>query len=141
MRISKSLVGALTALIATAAVAAPRSAPPMNLDTDDCSALPSAQSLALYYPGRASRMGVGGSVILQCHVGDDLTLQACAVLSETPTDWDFGQAAMKLSTLFRMKPVSRDGLRTAGRVIRIPFRFLPPPPPLDGPPFQIPPAS
>ena len=38
---------------------------------------------------------------------------------------EFGDAALKLSKLFKMRPQSKDGAPTNGGVVRIPIRFEP----------------
>ena len=47
----------------------------------------------------------------------------CSVVSEDPADQDFGDAALKLSKLFKMRPQSKDGVPTGGGTVRIPIRF------------------
>ncbi len=83
-------------------------------------------------------MGIAGRAVIACTVQLDLTLGDCAVQSEEPPDQGFGAAALKLSTLFKMQPVTRDGQPTTGGKIVIPIRFAlpttPAPPHTDGPP-------
>jgi periplasmic protein TonB len=45
------------------------------------------------------------------------------VAGETPEDHGFGEAALKMSRLLRMKPMTRDGVAVSGGVIHIPIRF------------------
>jgi len=45
------------------------------------------------------------------------------VVSEDPGDQDFGSAALRMSKLFKMKPMTRDGAPVAGGQVRIPIRF------------------
>jgi protein TonB len=45
------------------------------------------------------------------------------VLSEDPADQGFGDAAIKLSKLFKMRPQTKDGAPTNGGTVRIPIRF------------------
>ena len=52
------------------------------------------------------------------------TLVACSVISEDPVGYDFGAAAMGMSTIFRMRPMTRDGQAVAGGTVRIPLRFV-----------------
>ncbi len=121
----KTIAAALVALVATAASTAPAATPPTVLNPADCSALPTGHDIGRYYPAHAARMGIGGKVLLRCVVGDDGSMHDCAVASETPRDEDFGAAAMKVATLFRLKPTTRDGAPTAGKTIVIPLRFAP----------------
>jgi TonB family protein len=67
-------------------------------------------------------MGVSGQAILHCVVSADGSL-SCYVASENPPDQSFGAAALALSKLIKMGPVTRDGAPTAGGEINIPIRF------------------
>jgi len=67
-------------------------------------------------------MSVQGQVVLHCVVAAEGTL-GCYVASEDPPDQSFGAAALKLSKLFKMGPLTRDGAPTAGGEINIPIRF------------------
>ena len=76
-----------------------------------------------YYPLKAALLGVKGSVTLQCAVTISGLLEACSVVSETPTGEGFGQAALRLSTLMRMRPALVDGQPVGGAIIRVPVAF------------------
>ena len=52
------------------------------------------------------------------------TLDGCSVQSEEPGDMGFGDAAMKLSKLFKMRPQTKDGQPGDGGTVRIPIRFV-----------------
>ena len=62
-------------------------------------------------------------------VARDGLLIHCKVLAEDPRGAGFGEAALKLSERFKMKPMSRDGQPVAGGVVRIPIKFRIPTPP------------
>jgi len=86
---------------------------------------PNGDDYARFYPDRASRMSIGGRVVLHCTVSGAGTLD-CSVSSEDPPDQEFGSAALKMSKLFKMRPMTRDGAPVAGGTINIPIRFQPP---------------
>lgn len=84
---------------------------------------PSGDQLAKTYPERAARLGVSGSVVLDCRVLPSGSVGTCDVISETPTDQGFAKAALSLGHLFRLKPRTEDGHAVDGGTIRIPVRF------------------
>jgi protein TonB len=45
------------------------------------------------------------------------------VLRAAPQGEGFGEAALALTPLFRMKPMSRDGQPVAGGIVRVPIAF------------------
>ncbi|HEY9217579.1 MAG TPA: energy transducer TonB, partial [Phenylobacterium sp.] len=87
---------------------------------------PSGEDLQRYYPDRALRMNVSGSATLSCTVNAKGTLDACSIVREDPADQEFGQAALRMSKLFKMKPKTQDGAPVEGGQVRIPIRFQPP---------------
>jgi len=79
------------------------------------------RDLARYYPRRAMRMNMEGLVTLNCRVGADGLLD-CVVVSETPPDWEFGEAALRIAGEHRMVPAMRNGQAVEARyVMRVPF--------------------
>jgi protein TonB len=87
---------------------------------------PTGEDMARYYPDRAQRMEVGGRATLSCTVTAKGSLESCSVQSENPADYGFGDAALKLSRLFRMKPKTLDGAPVDGGQITIPIVFTVP---------------
>ncbi|MGE0741103.1 MAG: TonB family protein [Hyphomonadaceae bacterium] len=80
------------------------------------------RDLERYYPTRALTRGVEGDVVLDCRVltSGDLT---CGVVSETPPNWGFGAAALRISRDYRMVPATQDGAPVEARYrMRVPFR-------------------
>jgi len=102
----------------------PEPAKPAAIQNPDWLRRPSADDMARFYPDRAERMNIEGRATIACTVDAKGALQACGVVSETPDDQDFGQAALRMSKLFRMRPMTVDGEPVAGGTVRIPIRFV-----------------
>jgi protein TonB len=96
---------------------------PTVISNPDWQRLPNGDDMARYYPERAQRLGVSGSARMECTVNSNGTVGECQVTSENPPDQEFGSAALKLSKLFKMKPMTRDGVPVAGGKVVIPIRF------------------
>lgn len=100
---------------------------------------PTADDMARFYPKKAQRLELEGRATILCNVQIDGRLSDCRVIEESPEGMGFGESAIKLSTRFRMKPATVDGVAVAGASVRIPLVYklpedapLPPPaPPLD----------
>lgn len=65
-----------------------------------------------YYPDRAQRMEVNGKVVLTCARIVDRRPDGCAVMSEEPLEYGFGEAALKMSRFFRLSPETINGVQT-----------------------------
>jgi protein TonB len=105
--------------------AAPPPEPPRPsvITNPDWARRPTGEDIARYYPDRAQRMEVNGRATLSCTVTARGSLENCSVVSENPADYQFGDAALKLSKLFRMKPKTLDGAPVDGGQITIPIVF------------------
>ncbi|PXA84144.1 hypothetical protein DMC25_17100 [Caulobacter sp. D4A] len=81
-----------------------------------------ADSAARYYPDRAQRMEVGGKAELSCARIVKGRVEDCTLLSESPLEYGFGEAALKMSRLFRFSPETIDGA-PVDEPILIPVNF------------------
>lgn len=84
---------------------------------------PGAKEFARHFPERAIRTGTSGAATLDCRVAADGHVNSCRVVDETPMDYEFGSAAIKLSKYFVMRPRTEDGRPVDGAAVRIPLRF------------------
>ncbi len=83
---------------------------------------PSSQDFNRYYPTRAMEREQEGRVVLDCIVSADGRI-ACTVVSEDPTGWGFGEAAIRISRNFRAAAQTSDGRATTGGRTRVPITF------------------
>jgi protein TonB len=114
--------------IAPPTLPGPASAPPAPpappvITNPDWLQQPSAAEISRYYPDRAARLGVEGRALITCRVSAEGRLEACAVSHESPEEAGFGQAAVKMSRHFKMRPMTRDGVAVSSGTISIPIRF------------------
>jgi protein TonB len=104
-----------TGAVAEAAPGPPTIANPYWLERPD--------NLTRYYPRRALERGRQGEVVLNCIVGVEGALR-CAVVSETPVGWGFGEAALEIAGDHRLAPATLDGRPVEGRYrMVVPFRL------------------
>jgi len=114
-------------LIQAAPVAAP--AQPSVITVPDWTALPTGADFAALYPKAALAKNAEGRAVLACFVSAEGLLANCSIPEEDPPDMGFGAAALAMSQMFKMRPMSKDGHPVAGGRVRIPIRFKLPPPP------------
>jgi protein TonB len=82
-----------------------------------------------FYPERAQRLEMEGKAVISCTATAAGTLENCSVVSEEPQDFGFGDAAIKMAPLFKMRPTTADGEPVAGGTVRVPVVFKLPPSP------------
>src|SRR5258708_912855 len=68
---------------------------------------PTGEDIARVYPARAVRAGIRGRVVMKCGVTGEGLLADCAISEEAPLGEHFGDAALKLSPLFQMRPATK----------------------------------
>ena len=68
-------------------------------------------------------MNVEGRATIHCVVAARGLLENCSVDSEEPEDQGFGDAALRISMLFKMRPQVVDGQPVDGDEISIPINF------------------
>jgi periplasmic protein TonB len=74
-------------------------------------------------PDRAKADHVSGGATLGCLVNAHKRAHHCLVLQESPGNYGFGNAALRLSPLFRIKPPVRNGRPRYDVRVRIPVYF------------------
>jgi len=116
----------LAALAAAAALATPADTDLPTITTPDWRRRATGADVMRVYPGRAFRRGVSGAALVACSVSKEGTLVDCSVLEETPSGEGFGEAALKLTRLYTMRPLTKDGLSVEGGKVRMPMRFIAP---------------
>ncbi|MBJ6122003.1 TonB family protein [Sphingomonas mollis] len=84
--------------------------------------MPTVPEMEPYWPVRARRERIAGRVILACIVPRPGPPRRCSVIHEHPQGIGFGSSAVKMSRLFRMKPVTR-GSAVEDLPVIVPVRF------------------
>jgi len=76
-----------------------------------------------YYPDRAQRLGIAGDVQARCVIDENARLQACELLSITPTGEGFDDSAKRLLPDVVMDKVTKDGQPTAGKLVAFTIQY------------------
>jgi TonB family protein len=100
----------------------PTDVPPLIVDPN-WRVLPSANDLKLFYPDRAYRLGINGDATATCSIGPAGDLVRCWLSSESPTDQGFDFALLKMTTCLQVEPVTKSGLPSPGRTIKVGAHF------------------
>lgn len=84
---------------------------------------PTADDMEYLYPAKARTEFVSGRATIVCEVTAVGSLVQCVAKSESPKGYGFGEAAVSLGGIFRMKPKTIDGHPVDGGVITVPIIF------------------
>lgn len=108
---------AAAAMAALMALASPAAA-------QQFTATPTAEDFAREYPPAARDGGISGAAEIRCRANREGELTRCRVLSETPADAGFGDAALRMAQYFRVPPPEPEMGRTASSpIVTIPLNF------------------
>lgn len=107
-------------ILADAAAHAPPSAVIENPDWDRKA---TDSDIARFYPDLAARLAVEGKATVFCQVAPQGKLTSCFVAEESPPNMGFGEATLRLSEFFTLKPVSLDGRPTVGGWVRLKIKY------------------
>lgn len=121
-------VGMALVVLALSAPMADAARPRSVITKPDWAEKPTGDDMERFYPERAKAEEVGGKATITCVVNANGGLIDCSLADETPKGYGFGDAALSLSALFRMKPKTVDGVPVDGGDITIPIIFRVPPP-------------
>lgn len=84
--------------------------------------MPSTDDMARAYPEKALRRNISGAAVIDCGVSTEGDLYDCALSSETPVNYEFGYAALKLAPLFNLEPRLKNG-KPVRYAVSIPIKF------------------
>jgi TonB family protein len=80
-----------------------------------------------YYPERAARLRMQGRAVIQCRAAADGRLSACQPVEESPTDWGFSEASLRMAQTgwITAAPRLADGQPVDGELVRlqVPFKL------------------
>lgn len=98
------------------------SAPPPGVGRVGWAAIPSDQVMNQFYPAAARAARIGGRIVLDCGIRDDLAV-SCSVLSESPTGYGFGNAAVRAAAALRANPTLSNGAPAPGAHAQVAVNF------------------
>ena len=97
--------------------------PPVLVTNPDWLRKPSGSELVSLYPSKAMMYRLSGQATISCRSMLSGALKDCFVIDESPMGFGFGDAALKMSASFRMKPATIDGVAIDGEHVTIPINF------------------
>jgi TonB family protein len=89
----------------------------------DWAEAPTAEMLQQFYPDSAAARASGGRAVLNCRLTAEGRTSNCTVASETPPGLGFGEAAIKISSQLKFRPLTVDCQPREGGKINLPFSF------------------
>ncbi len=84
--------------------------------------MPDQEAMEQYFPADAK--GAEGRTRMECVVSTRGLLDNCTLDEETPAGHGFGAAALSMSSIFLMRPMTVDGLPVGGAKVTIPIHFM-----------------
>jgi protein TonB len=108
---------------ATPAPVDPACASPPRIENPNWVRRPTGQDVLEAYPLGAGHKGLSGEARIRCIADAKGRMTKCQLLSETPADLGFGQAALSLAGKFRLDPTIKCGLLVEGAPVTIPIAF------------------
>ena len=92
------------------------------IGTPDWLRRPTMEEAQRYLP--AGSEAAEGKATILCVVSTRGLLEKCAVNAELPTGHGFGAAALAMTSVFLMRPMTLDGSPVGGAAVQIPIHFL-----------------
>ncbi len=89
-------------------------------------AKPTPADLTDAYPVSAFETGKGATVTMICRATVMGDLDRCEVVSDTAPEAGLSKPSLKLTRLYKMKPIGPDGAPVVGRLVRIPIVWTAP---------------
>lgn len=91
--------------------------------------IPTARALGSVFPTQALQQGRSGTAVIKCTLTVESVLSGCQVVSETPRNQGFGEAALTLAPDLNIRPAVKAG-RAVNTDINLTAHFIAPAPPV-----------
>ena len=101
---SGALSIAMVAALAAAAGQSPAPAGAEKLVSDWVVDPKAREAMGRNYPARAQMLAVEGLVRLRCRVNPAGKIETCEIAREDPSGFDFGEAALRMTPMFSLRP-------------------------------------
>jgi hypothetical protein len=128
----------LFALVLAAQETPPPALPEAEFGRPEWVSKPTQADLTDAYPVSAFETGKGGMVTMICRATMLGGLDRCEVVGDSAPEAGFAGPSLKLTRLYKMKPIGPDGAPVVGRLVRIPVVWTAPGRfPADGLPYDL----